>query len=287
MYATKKPHGVVSTERRRELGRSIDDSRLTSSSHAWAIAHELARKGFYVFPVSHHSKAPLTSDGFKSATRDHAQIARWARSAPWARVGVAPGLSGVAVVDVDPRNDLDGSVNDLALVIFDGIDTPHVRTPSGGEHIYCRATGIRSSHNKLSPGVDIKSTGGYVIAAGAGYELISGDFGRVAPMPTTLYQTLLELQTPVPRSPRPFSSSSDFLSGFERYLDKLKPICEGCRNDTLFKLGSWLAGRGASRHEIEDVLDQVNVTEVRPPLPASEVASIARSAGRYALGIAS
>ena len=58
-------------------------------------------------------------------------------------------------------------------------------------------------------------------------------------------------------------------------------IREGERNDTLFRLGCSMRGAGAPEAEILDRLLAENQTRCNPPLSATDVTSIARSAARY------
>jgi putative DNA primase/helicase len=84
-------------------------------------------------------------------------------------VGIALGAaSGIFVLDVDPRN---GGVETLAaLQATHGAlpPCPTVETGGGGAHYffaYPEGAKIKNGVNKLGPGLDIKSDGGYVVAA--------------------------------------------------------------------------------------------------------------------------
>lgn len=61
-------------------------------------------------------------------------------------------------------------------------------------------------------------------------------------------------------------------------------VQEGERNATLFKFACAMRHKGMSEDEIEASLVAINTKRVRPPLPPDEVRSIARSAGKYAVG---
>jgi hypothetical protein len=129
-----------------------------------ALAH--AARGFRVFPIRAGAKAPpLVNDWPALATDYPAQIERWWDQWPEANVGIH--CDGMLVIDVDPKK---GGFDSLALfeqeVELDA--TYEVETPSGGRHIYYRcATGARNGVDVLGTGLDIRTTAGYVLAAGS------------------------------------------------------------------------------------------------------------------------
>lgn len=58
-------------------------------------------------------------------------------------------------------------------------------------------------------------------------------------------------------------------------------IGNGNRNSQLFSLAGSLRRKGLNENEITATLREVNQTRVRPPLPETEIVSIAKSAARY------
>lgn len=132
----------------------------------WAL--HWAARGFAVFPCEEGGKAPVTNDGFKSATKDHGQITRWWRRDPNANIGLW--TDGFTLIDVDVRNGQQGiaSLLDLQLEVPELCDpTLTVRTPSGGMHLYFKSEPSRNSHNKLGAGLDTRGHRGYALAAGS------------------------------------------------------------------------------------------------------------------------
>jgi RecA-family ATPase len=124
-----------------------------------------ARQGWSVFPLVPGEKRPLSDHGFKDATIDEAQIRRWWTKYPHAGIGLATGeVSGIVVLDSDPRNGGDASLQALVEQHGDLPDTPQAITGSGGLHAFFRypEDGLGSRPN-LSPGLDFKSDGGYVV----------------------------------------------------------------------------------------------------------------------------
>lgn len=134
-----------------------------------AVEHALgyARGGFGVFPVDPASKRPRTAHGFKDASVDERTVRRMFGAAPGAGVGIATGgHTRLVVVDVDVPEGIAGmaeAVDRLGPLP----DTPTVRTPSGGRHLYLVAPvgpSIASSAGRLAAGVDVRAAGGYVVA---------------------------------------------------------------------------------------------------------------------------
>ena len=141
---------------------------------------ELASEGFYTF-LTHGIDASGKCDCGKSdcnspgkhprfkgkdrgATIDPAQIDR-ELAYPFANIGVHCGLSGLVVIDIDPRNG--GTETMEALEERHGrIDGAiAANTGGGGEHRYFLAKDGVSYPSTLGPGVDVQSGNKYVIAA--------------------------------------------------------------------------------------------------------------------------
>jgi hypothetical protein len=103
--------------------------------------------------------ACLTCHGFYAATTDPDRITAMLTAHPAGLLAVRTGaVSGIAVVDVDPRN---GGRVDTRLMP----PTRTVRTGSDGWHLYYQHPG-EPLGSKVSglPGVDVKADGGYVVA---------------------------------------------------------------------------------------------------------------------------
>jgi hypothetical protein len=129
-------------------------------------ALEYARWGWSVFPLRPASKEPATEHGFKDATTDEAQIRKWWKKQPTANIGIATGrVSGLVVVDIDPRNGGDTAAFWRAANL-DAVRLGTVITGSEGRHLYFRypATGDVPTRSNFVTGIDLKSDGGYVVA---------------------------------------------------------------------------------------------------------------------------
>lgn len=113
-------------------------------------------KGWSVFPINPTDKKPIIDwkqyqDKLPTKEEVNEGWSQW----PWASIGLVTGkLSGVSVVDVDPRHN--GKTDNLE-------ETVKSQTGSGGWHYFYVYSPEVHSQNGLREGIDLKSDGGYVI----------------------------------------------------------------------------------------------------------------------------
>jgi len=244
-------------------------------------ALEYARIGVPVFPCrirpegKKKAKSPYTPNGFKDASTGIEQIKCWWANHPDAIIGMPTGkMSGLIVIDIDPRHGGDHS--------FQGLIDKHGKLPEtltaitggGGTHYYFRYPNaeIRCSNSKLASGVDVKADGGYVILPPSGHEsgksyFWDGDFDldAVAEMPSWL----LELIENAGKKEKPDIE------------DLTKELVEGKRNEALASWAGTLRYYGRTEDEIFGSLWATNQVRCKPPLSEEEVWAIAKSISRY------
>src|SRR5262249_24726224 len=115
-------------------------------------------------------KHPITANGFKNATTNEATIRQWWEDSPHANVAIATGKcipatgNCLIVLDVDPRNCGDESLDILLRSGGPPPKTPAVSTGGGGKHLYlmCAEEQVRS--RILAPGLELKADGACVVA---------------------------------------------------------------------------------------------------------------------------
>jgi len=147
---------------RRDKG---EPQRILSLSEA---ALQYARDGWFVFPL--FGKASLKgSNGHRDATTDLEQIQNWWRHYPRANIGLATGsLSGLIVLDIDPRHGGHQSVQILEKRYGTIPETRMSRTVHGGLHrFYQHPRDGKHYPNAIEfeglPGIDVRGDGGYVV----------------------------------------------------------------------------------------------------------------------------
>lgn len=110
-------------------------------------------------------KHPRTATGFKEGTTDASVITAWWKSHPDSNIGLW--CKGLIVVDVDPRNGGDVSLDELFSSVADkhGFDTLTAITGGGGRHYLFSAPDDAAYDCKPVPGIEIKSAGGLIVVA--------------------------------------------------------------------------------------------------------------------------
>ena len=98
-------------------------------------------------------------------TATEAEIVAWWRRWPDANLGIATGvISGIAVLDVDPRHGGDASLAALEERWGRLPDTLEVATGGGGRHLWFSSAGEPVPSAVLGPGLELKAEGGMVVA---------------------------------------------------------------------------------------------------------------------------
>jgi putative DNA primase/helicase len=227
-------------------------------------AAEYRQRGWSPIPIKERSKEPnlleLRPYLNRKATKEELDTWRWSG------VGIVTGpVSGVLVLDVD------GPEGEAEIQKYGHPATPIVRTANGGLHLYFKhpeqhvSTAIR-----VAPGLDVKASGGYVVAPpslgpnGRPYEwLVSPEEADLAEPPQWLMDLLAQDRSKGPAPPVG-----------ER-------IPSGKRNDALASLAGSMRRRGMGEAEILAALLVANEQRCQPPLKAAEVEKIAASVARY------
>lgn len=128
----------------------------------------LVKAGQPVFPCKSNgekAKAPLTKNGLNDAVLDLSIIKTWWKRHRTASIGMPTGIVW-DVLDVDIKENTDGRVHLPYLTklgLLNGCKRV-VKTPSGGWHLYFRATpGLTNKARGASLGLDVRGKGGYVL----------------------------------------------------------------------------------------------------------------------------
>ncbi|WP_373299384.1 bifunctional DNA primase/polymerase [Streptomyces phaeofaciens] len=259
--------------------------------------------------------------GFHAATLDQRRIDKWWSKRPDLGVGVACGPAGLVVIDVDAHVaeppardrilpgipiadhiDLTGLANGYhALAVLAALrghpspaedaGTLRVRTPSGGLHIWYRATDNRrwqcsagsSSGRALAWQVDVRAHGGYIVVPGT--TTIDGTYSAIgevrdpAVLPAWLAQELERTghlpasNIPAPRPVPPRAQQAVLAAGGGRErlrhtvaailapVEDCARVTEGAGfsdalNRAAFTLGGLVAAGRVTREEAERMLTE-------------------------------
>jgi len=147
---------------------------LAYASLGWAVVplHEPTAHGCtcYAGPECRTAgKHPRTEHGVREASTDADAIVRWWTRWPTANVGIATGLpSGVVVLDLDPRNGSEETIETFAGLGQTLSPTVEALTGGGGSHRFYRhprlAAGLEVWNTTIGAGVEVKATGLLVVA---------------------------------------------------------------------------------------------------------------------------
>lgn len=208
------------------------------------------------------------------------QVTTWWRRWPDANIAICTGkVSGLVVLDIDPRHGGDESLKDLGRLP----DTVTVLTGGGGEHLYYQHPG-KAVHNgaNLLPGIDIRGDGGYVIAppsthiSGSAYAWeVSHGPGDMAPaaIPPAVAALLNGPGPAVAERQGDEIVLMDYIEGNVR-------IADGERNVQMTRLAGHLLATGANHAQALGNLVVANLRCCHPPLDDTELQTILGSIER-------
>jgi putative DNA primase/helicase len=259
-----------------------------------ASALYYAERGWAVVPCD--GKQPTTAHGWHDASANAEQIRAWWHRWPRANVGIAPGASGLVVIDVDVKDGSQGleTWRDLVQAHGGALEaTLCVETPSGGLHFYFArpAEALQDGTNALGPGIDVIAGRriGVVIAPPSSLPE-GGAYGwamdcapterRLEPLPAAL----VALLGPKPRAarPRPQRQAADDTDTARRALSHL----EGWRCEVYsdpaggwLEVGMALSALGDTGLELWDAWSQGCPAKYRAEVCAEKWASFRPEAG--------
>ena len=239
------------------------------------LAQHYVAQGWPVFPCRSHAeehgdqatgeiitlgeKTPLTPNGFKGATRFPRIIERWWSDWPNAAVGLPTGeKTGFFALDIDNKpggaNGFDW-LSEMEAEHGPLPDTARVTSPNGGLHIYFKYVVGTRNRGALGVGVDIRSEGGYVLAAGS--TMANGrsykwetDTREIADAPAWLLDLLLPKSAPAHTQYSLSAATNNAYvdAAVDRELADLAGAPMGSRNNALndaaFSIGT-IVGAGA------------------------------------------
>ncbi len=235
------------------------------------------RRGWSVIPLRPKSKLPILPwEEFQRRLASEEEVAAWFRRWPQANIGIVTGaISGLAVLDIDPRHDGEESLRALEAANEKLPATIEAETGGGGRHFYFALRGaLLRNRAALAPGIDLRAEGGMVVAppsrhpSGRPYRWLPGRdpaTAALAPVPGWLVRLALGGDEP---HGHPAAYWRDLIR---------RGVKEGARNSTLASLAGHLLRRGVDPEIVTELLLSWNRARCRPPLGDDEVLRVAQS----------
>ena len=234
-----------------------------------------AKKGLRIFPCLERDKRPATPHGVNDATTDPDTIHRWWQQNPHFNIGIATGTpSNIFVLDVDG---IDAESELRKLEAQHGTLPATVEVITGrGRHVWfgMPAAPIRNSAGKVGTGLDVRATGGYVLAppsihpSGRRYAWSVDCANAIADAPRWLLERITESTgagTGISTTPP------------SEWRDLVKGLSEGTRDCSLTKLTGHLLRRQVDPFVTLELIRVFNATRCTPPLPDKDIERIVNS----------
>jgi hypothetical protein len=281
LYDTFRPYRltIAITERSTmQTGQNGNpDEEKKRSAQGQPSLHPLLLKaiarGWRLFPVKGRDKTPLIKKWTVAASAAMEQVTAWPQRYPGCNWGLATGPdSGVFVVDVDNEEAL------RALNRLGKLPRTYTVKTARGRHLYFAYppnAKVKGSASKLSPGLDVRGDGGFVVfppsvhPSGAVYSEL--DSSEPAPAPKWLLKLVCGQPSAAPKASENEGSTSHATA----------KIGEGRRNSYLTSVAGTMQRKGMSQEAVVEALLKENEQKFDTPLDENEVRAIAKSVGRY------
>lgn len=251
---------------------------MAPTSKQYNTAVLLARTGFKIFPCLPRSKEPACMWS-TAATKDWPTIKSWWAENPDYNVGLVTGKpSGIFVVDIDSE---DGEAALKAMEADLGPLPETVEVITGkGRHLYFKmpaAADVTNSAKRLGPGLDIRGTGGFVLApssvhpSGKVYAWSVDCAKQIAQAPDWLICRVTKRKGANGKGKPEAQPATVWRELF------LNGVDQGSRDDSCTKLAGYLAFRRLDPYVVLDIMQLWNANRCRPPLPAEDVERVVNS----------
>lgn len=263
----------------------------------------LAAKGFYVFPLVPDGKTPAIAGFPQRASRDPEKVKElWTRTDPVSgavearsfNIGIYTGRYGddkaLLVVDVDVKKGKKGLEELKRHQFLHGVpETLSVDTPSGGLHLYYVVDkAMRQGVDVLGDGLDVRSNGGYVVAAGSMTSAGVYKWRDRRPMSGAPSWMIEAIGEPAARdtSRGQVISLLDTPLAIQRaiaYLTELAPLAiEGAGGDaTTYRVAAQVKDQGVSELTTLELMASFWNPRCAPPWDYDQLASKVANAYRY------
>ena len=244
-----------------------------------------AKIGLAVFPLIERNKKPLTSNGFKDATTDPAQIEKWWTRNPSANIGIATGTisNGLVAIDMDVDK-IKGK--DGYHAFLDWCEDNFLMLPDswlsitgrGGYHLFYRSEFEVPSRIGWLTDVDIRADGAYIVAPPSIHPNGNAYEWEQSPEEYSLVTTS-DIDVEYVMNCVIASKASN-----KEPLKIPDEIPEGHRDDLMFKIACKYQSMGMSDEAMLAALLAENQARCKPPLSDKEIRQKVKQAQKYAKG---
>ncbi len=224
-----------------------------------------------VIPVRQDKKPLIAWAEFQTRRPTEEEVKGWWTKSPSANIGIVTGeISNLFVVDTDTPE----STKEIQDYLPENLLTPIQKTPHDGQHFFFQHTEGFSTRARVAPGVDIRTTGGYITVDpsigdnGKGWTWLDGlNLYDVppAPLPNALLMYLKEF------------AFSLYKEGKSQVTQSHKMFKSGTRDEDLFHIANQLAISRTPEDEIKQVLE-ILALNCNPPFPQKEIQAKINSA---------
>ncbi len=252
---------------------------MSQNPHLEAALDYLAH-GWAMIPASERGKRPIVRwQPYQDKPPSKAQVRRWFSRWPKANISVVTGaVSGIVVLDVDPKHGGDASLAMLEKRHGALPETVESSTGGGGKHIYFAHPG-RETRNRagFAPGLDLRGDGGVIIVPPSIHP--SGKPYRWRPA---------HAPDEIPLAALPIWLLESRFGGEEQLGHPLaywralvhSGVEQGRRNDTITSFAGHLLWHEVDPDVIMELMLSWNRARCKPPLEDEEVIRTVRSIER-------
>ena len=244
------------------------------------VALDYLHRGWSVIPMRRRDKRPaIRWQDFQTARATEQEVQNWFSRWPEDNVGIVTGaVSGLVVLDVDPRHGGEESLKILEREHGSLPRTVEVITGGGGRHVYfMHPGGTVRNRVGIAPGIDLRGDGGCIAAppsvhpSGNHYQWVKGRSPgqmKLASLPDWLQQKVSNAE----------QRTGHTLTYWRELLRQ--GVQEGERNNTIASITGHLLWHGVDPDVAMELMLCWNRSRCRPPLDNVEVARTVQSITR-------
>ncbi len=252
---------------------------MTKSQTCREAALAYLARGWSVLPLRVAAKLPLLRwEIFQTQRASAAEVERWFARWPDANLGIVTGaISGLVVLDVDPKHGGDESFAKLEARHGTVPRTVESLTGGGGRHLFFgHPGGTVRNRVGLAQGIDLRADGGYVVAPPSRHPSGRDYAWEVSHHPDDT--PLAELPAWLLAEERAADGPGHSMAYWRELVRS--GVDEGRRNSTIASLTGHLLWHGVDPDVTRELMFGWNRWRCRPPLVDAEVAQIVDNIAR-------